>query len=115
MKLQRKTFARNPTAIDRAKAQTLLLWLGVPRKDVISPRKDVLSVPNKLKWSCRYNTFWGRNEWELLGVLEKAKLRHRYLMATAHPDRNGSHDDCVAINLIWSKLKRLFESHGILP
>lgn len=107
MKIQHKTFARNPTAIDRAKAQTLLLWLGVPRK-------DVLNVPNRMQGSCNYNTFWSRDKWELLDVLEKAKLRHRHLMDSAHPDHNGNHDDCVAINLIWSKLQRIYRSHGIL-
>lgn len=107
MKIQRKTFARNPTAIDRATAQTLLLWLGIPREDVIN-------VPNRLQGPYSYNTFWSRDKWELLDVLEKAKCRHRHLMKTTHPDRKGKHDDCAALNLIWSKLKRIYRSHHIL-
>lgn len=54
-------------------------------------------------------------DWNFFGLartctLEEAKRARNKLLASSHPDRGGSHDDAVKVNLEWEKVEQFFRS-----
>ncbi len=78
---------------------------------------DLLYPPGNLAWGASLQFvgrgFWLRHALRLPELLEAAHQGYRTAMKGAHADKGGSHERAVLLNAAWSRVKRLFEQHGV--
>lgn len=89
-----------------------LVALGFDRSEVLHDHNRHSTHPGKPRPNLHF--FDRHPEGELYDWLEKAKAKYRQRMKDAHPDRTGSHDKAVEINLAWERVKLLFARDGII-
>jgi len=61
----------------------------------------------------RCHSFWSRHEHELHEILAEAHERYRTLAKAIRPDLTENHEQAVALNVTWDRVRRLFARKGI--
>lgn len=100
-RLERPGIWRN---VQTARLHALLVFLGIPRKDVYLPK-------NRPK---PQGTYWQRNEANLPFILHDVHLAYRESIKACHPDRKGGCGKrAAALNQAWQRVKKLFAQKGV--
>lgn len=91
----------------RMHIRAALIALGVPEH--LIPGRSTCAMNTRV----RRRTFKCATYEELVNLYYVARSVYRTRIRCVHPDVGGTVEQAARINLLWSRIKKLFAAHGI--